>query len=290
MKTIGFIDHYLDEWHAENYPRWIRESGLGSEFEVRMAWAETEAPGRRSNAEWCEAHGVELTGSLEELIGRSDCLVVLSPDNPERHEALALPALASGKPTCIDKPFAPDLAAARRIFAAADERKTPMFSSSALRFAAELNQAREKLAGGDLEFVATGGGDNFASYGVHQAEMLVALTGKAAQRVKYCGTPHAALVIAEFGDGLSGSMQVIREAPFRLSAVTKEDRAFHCPEIQPAFFPRFIQAMLEFFVTGEPPFPRWQTEAVVSLLDAAFEGVKQPDVWISAAAIAEGEV
>ena len=24
MKTIGFIDYYLDEWHANNYPAWIR--------------------------------------------------------------------------------------------------------------------------------------------------------------------------------------------------------------------------------------------------------------------------
>ena len=25
MKKIGFIDFYLDEWHANNYPAWIRE-------------------------------------------------------------------------------------------------------------------------------------------------------------------------------------------------------------------------------------------------------------------------
>ena len=25
MKKIGFIDYYLDEWHANNYPRMIAE-------------------------------------------------------------------------------------------------------------------------------------------------------------------------------------------------------------------------------------------------------------------------
>lgn len=24
MKKTGFIDYYLDEWHANNYPQWIR--------------------------------------------------------------------------------------------------------------------------------------------------------------------------------------------------------------------------------------------------------------------------
>lgn len=26
MKKIGFIDYFLDEWHANNYPDWIRET------------------------------------------------------------------------------------------------------------------------------------------------------------------------------------------------------------------------------------------------------------------------
>jgi hypothetical protein len=30
MKKIGFIDYFLDEWHAENYPQWIEENRLMS--------------------------------------------------------------------------------------------------------------------------------------------------------------------------------------------------------------------------------------------------------------------
>ena len=30
MKKIGFIDYYLDEWHANNYPRMIAEASNGS--------------------------------------------------------------------------------------------------------------------------------------------------------------------------------------------------------------------------------------------------------------------
>ena len=35
--------------------------------------------------EWCRAHGVRRVGSVEELVDRSDCIAVLSPDNPELH-------------------------------------------------------------------------------------------------------------------------------------------------------------------------------------------------------------
>ena len=36
MTKIGFIDYYLDEWHADNYPAWIREASGG---EMEVAWA-----------------------------------------------------------------------------------------------------------------------------------------------------------------------------------------------------------------------------------------------------------
>ena len=34
MKTIGFIDYYLSEWHANNYPNWIKQAceGMDEEF------------------------------------------------------------------------------------------------------------------------------------------------------------------------------------------------------------------------------------------------------------------
>ncbi|MCF6175148.1 MAG: hypothetical protein L3J71_05240 [Victivallaceae bacterium] len=35
MKKIGFIDYHIDEWHANNYPKWIRESSRKNEKRVR---------------------------------------------------------------------------------------------------------------------------------------------------------------------------------------------------------------------------------------------------------------
>ena len=43
MKRIGFIDYYLDEWHANNYPQLIKEVS-GGELEVTCAYAVIDSP------------------------------------------------------------------------------------------------------------------------------------------------------------------------------------------------------------------------------------------------------
>ena len=40
MKKIGFIDYYLSEWHANNYPDFIKK--LTDDYEVAYAWAEKD--------------------------------------------------------------------------------------------------------------------------------------------------------------------------------------------------------------------------------------------------------
>ena len=82
MKKVGFIDYYLDEWHANNYPRWIKQFSNG-EMEVAYAYGLIDSPlaGRRTNAQWSKDLEIPLVDSIEELIEKSDYLVVLSPDN-----------------------------------------------------------------------------------------------------------------------------------------------------------------------------------------------------------------
>ena len=140
MLKIGFIDYYLDEWHANNYPAWIREASNG-EMEVAYCWAEMDAPnGGLTSQAWADQHGAVLCSTQEELIAKSDVLCVLAPDNPETHERLTRLALESGKITYVDKTFAPDTAAAQRMIALAEAHNTPMITTSALRYATEYQQ------------------------------------------------------------------------------------------------------------------------------------------------------
>jgi hypothetical protein len=57
MQKIGFIDYYLDEWHANNYPRWIAESPVNtSGAALSFAWGERDSPGGVSSAGWCMSY------------------------------------------------------------------------------------------------------------------------------------------------------------------------------------------------------------------------------------------
>lgn len=37
MKTVGIIDYYINEWHADNYPAWLEEANreLGTDYQVK---------------------------------------------------------------------------------------------------------------------------------------------------------------------------------------------------------------------------------------------------------------
>lgn len=54
MKKIGFIDFFLDEWHANNYPEWIRENcrAMRRDCDLNYAWAETNRPGGLDTTAW----------------------------------------------------------------------------------------------------------------------------------------------------------------------------------------------------------------------------------------------
>jgi len=41
MKTVGFIDYFLDEWHANKYPAMIKERTNG-EFQVKYAYGKVD--------------------------------------------------------------------------------------------------------------------------------------------------------------------------------------------------------------------------------------------------------
>ena len=53
---VGFIDYYLDEWHANNYPAWIKEASNG-EMEVTLAYGLIEKNGQMTLAEFRDALG-----------------------------------------------------------------------------------------------------------------------------------------------------------------------------------------------------------------------------------------
>ncbi|MDD5599576.1 MAG: Gfo/Idh/MocA family oxidoreductase, partial [Victivallaceae bacterium] len=236
--------------------------------------------GKKPLKEWCSEMNIVQAASIEQVVDGCDCICVLSPDNSERHEDLADLALRSGKPVYIDKTFAPSLAAAKRMFAKAKEYGTPLMSSSALRYAPELEKALTEIDGQAINSVLTvGGGGSFEIYAIHQLEMLVKLLGSGAVRVLQStnGVSHSMLI--DYADQRRGAFNFIPGQGFQITAQYGDLKSIHFDRMTD-FFPCFIEAMLEFFDTGICLIPESETLEIAALIEAGTAALRQPGVWV----------
>ncbi len=271
MKTIGFIDYYLNEWHADNYPGWIRQVNreTGSRFEVAYAWAEKE-----DSADWfCQKHGGQKCTSLEELCERSDCLVILAPSNPEKHLEYARIALSYGKRTYIDKTFAPDLETARKIYSCAEKNGADLFSTSALRYATEL----DAYAGTD-SVITTGGGSSLEEYIIHQIEMIVKLLQSRTKALRVEKQTGEYIISLRYANEKQAAMIYADPLPFSILGQSAGTERY--TEIRSDYFPGLIKDMLHYFETGEKSFDKQETFEVMRIREAVLLGCKKPGEWI----------
>lgn len=280
-KKIGFIDYSIDEWHANNYPRMIHESSRKDEFEIHLAWEEITKPGVRSLGKWCADFDIKAANGIKQVVEECDCIVVLAPSDPQMHEQLSDLALRSGKPVYIDKPFAPDTATAKRMIEKAAKYKTPMMSSSALRFGSELQKAvSQTLAEEKAYFASTlGGGSSFWEYSIHQIEMLVMLLGTGATRVMQCGRGDSQLMLIDYPDKRRGVMKRMKCCGFQAAFEYGNEECQAIKEM-PDFFKCFIDALLEFFVTGKPSVSPEEMLEVMSLLETGIKALDSLDCWV----------
>lgn len=276
MMKIGFIDYYLDEYHANNYPKMIKELS-GGRYEVAYAYGKIDSPiGGITNKEWAEKNGVELLGSIEEVIEKSDRLIVLSPDNPEMHEELCELPLKSGKLVYVDKTFAPDKATAERIFAHAKAHNTKCYSTSALRFASELKEIDKT----SIYKIYSEGPGTYEIYSIHQIEPIVCLMGSRAKQVMFTGESNHPSMIIKFEDGRYAQMYQTVHSPFRMT-IDKEDNSSYACEMGWDFFNPFLEEVIKFFDTGVVPVPEEQTIDVIAIREAGFKAMNMPYTWVN---------
>lgn len=278
MKKIGFIDYYLDEWHANNYPEYIKRQSNGR-YEVCYAYGMIDSPiGGMTNKEWSEKYNIPLLNSIEEVIEKSDLLIVLSPDNPEMHLELTDLPLKSGKLVYVDKTFAPDKETAIKIFENADAHNTKCFSSSALRFVTELKEIdTDKI----FKIYSEGPG-TYDMYSIHQIEPVMSLMKCRVKRIMALSDKIHPSLLIEFEDGRLVQMYHRFDGEpgtFRIT-VCYEDNTADIHVIKSDYFSLFIDAMIEFFDTGVIPVPKEQTIDVIAVRTAGLKAFETPFTWI----------
>lgn len=281
MIRIGFADNYLDNWHANYYPGFLREAiaKYGYDAAVTDAYALRDREGGMTSAQWCRKNHVHLAESMEEMIGNVDAIMVIAADNSAWHEEVCRLPLASGKPVFVDKTFAPDQETARRMFARAKEHHTPVMSTSAQRYCSSIMDYLERKKG-KTRFMSTVGPHDLSNYAVHQFEPIVAVMGVGVRRVKaFAVGEKVTQMILDYGDGRIASFtqtpNPYAEFNFMVSDGEKGERLDSSD-----YYVNAMKAILDFFETKVSPVPKEETMEVIRLIDAAKEARKKPDVWL----------
>lgn len=277
MKKIGFVDYYISEWHANNYPSWMADCAeYGSGYKIAYAWAELDKSPEDgvTTAEWCEKNGAEKCDTIEELCEKSDVIVILAPSNPEKHLGYAEAVLKYGKRTYIDKTFAPDLETAKKIFALGEKYGASFFSSSALRYATELDEYPECKT-----IMTTGGGETAEEYIVHQAEMVVKKVGIGATKVRADKMGAQTEFLIAYDDGREAKMIYGQGFPFA-AYMWAEGQAPKYKAAKSSFFKLLAADVLRFFETGETSFDGAQTLEVMKIRDGVLKAEKALGEWV----------
>ena len=281
MKKIGFIDYYISEWHANNYPEWIKQANaeLGYDYELCYAFAEeyvSPVDGVNTD-EWCEKMCVTRCHTAEELCEKSDVIIILAPSNPEKHLELAKKAFPSGKPVYVDKSFADTVENANEIFALAEKYGVKFFSSSALRYATELDEV------GACTAIATmGGSGTVEEYIIHQAEMVVKKLGRGAKEIKAQKlSDYQYTFTVRYDDERRAGMHFIQGGvPFAVFMNPAENPATIYKVIQSNTFGGLIKDILTFFETGDLSFDTAEILEVNRITVAAVKAKNNLDIWV----------
>ena len=265
-KRIGFVDDNLENFHANVYLKLLRNELQHRCFVVAGCTGMRPRAGRK----WAEANGVPWFPDAAGLNEAVDCFMVLAPSTPETHLELCKQVFPYGKPTYVDKTFAPDLSTAKRIFALADRHRVPMQTTSALRYT-EVQDYVEEIGHGQIRHMVTwGGGRSFGEYAIHPLELAVSCMGPGVRRVMRRGAGKQSQLLLDYTRGRTAVVNVYTgsSTPFAASVTTaKTTRHFQVDSSR--IFLNTADAVLDLFEAGKPGIDRKESLIIRRILDAA---------------------
>ena len=276
MVKIGIVDYFIDEWHSNTYLGLFDEAfkEMNLDYQISYGWAEMDRfENRLSTKEWCDKNNITVCDTIEELCEKSDRILILAPANPETHLRFVEKVFPFGKPTYVDKTFAPDYATAKKIMELSKKYNTPFFTTSALRYASEIN-----------EFIGTkkvsidGGGRLLDEYVIHQLEMLVKTIGTGAEKLRLTNTEKETVIKIAYSDERSATLHYNPDYPF----IYRGEKNGEMVEVEPAsdYFKVLICKILTFFETGEVDFKMEETAEVMKLREKVITAKETPNTWL----------
>lgn len=234
-----------------------------------------------------KAMGVEMVSSIDELINKVDTVLLESNDG-RPHYTQALPVLRAGKRMFIDKPIAATLKDAKLIFEASRKYKTPIFTSSALRFDSNVQRVVSgsvgKVTGADVYTPAEIDKNHMdlAWYAIHGVEMLFTVMGQGCKTVSRVYRDGTDLVTGVWEDGRIGTVRGIRQGASAIAGIAFGEKGIASLGPFSSYDPLIAQ-IITFFQTGIPPVSEAETMEIFSFIRAADLSRKHKGATISLA-------
>lgn len=231
--------------------------------------------------------GVEIVGSIRELLGKVDA-VLLNTNDGRLHLEQALEVFRAGKPVFIDKPVAASLADAIAIFAAAERYGVPTFTSSTLRYTADVQAVR----GGSIGRVT--GADTYSParlepthpdlfwYGIHGVEMLFTVMGTGCETVVRQHTEDTDVVTCMWNDGRIGSFRGLRAGRTSYGGTAFGEDGIEILEYSGGYDGLTTQ-VAAFFDSGIAPVSAAETLEIFAFMEAAEESKRRGGTAVSTA-------
>jgi predicted dehydrogenase len=227
-----------------------------------------------------DRYGVEIVGSIDELLKKVDVVLIESVDGRPHLQQLA-PVLKAGKKVFIDKPIAGSLADVLRIFQLSAEYKIPLFSSSSLRFSPGIAAVRKNPKVGKVI-----GCDAFGPcslerhhpdlfwYGVHGVESLYTIMGTGCKTVTRSHTKDTDFVAGVWADGRIGTFRGIRNGKADYGAtVFGSDGVVNAKGS--GAYEALVVEFCKYFRTGVVPVSPEETTEMFAFMEAADESKRQ---------------
>ena len=228
-----------------------------------------------------EKYAVEIVDSIDDLVKKVDVVLIESVDG-RPHLEQVMPVLKAGKKVFIDKPIAGSLADVLMIFELAKMYKTPVFSSSSLRYTTNIRAAKDdpKLGKvlGCISYspceIEPHHPDLFW-YGVHGCEALYTIMGTGCKSVSRTYTKDTDTVTGVWTDGRVGTYRGLRSGKADYGTVVFGAKGIVNTTGYVGGYKPLVVEIAKFFRTGTAPVSAEETIELFAFMEAADESKRQ---------------
>ncbi len=287
-RRVGIIG--LDTSHATAFTKILNDPGAGDRYagyRVTAAFPEgsrdiessvSRIP--RYTAEMREM-GVEIVGSIDELLSRVD-VVLLETNDGRQHLEQALPVFEARKPVFIDKPLGGSLAEVVAILDAARRLGAPVFSSSPLRYFKGWNGATAGAGSVHNAFAWSPAHlepthPDLFWYGIHAVEQLYAVMGPGCESVVRAHSEAADVVVGIWAGGRTGTVLGTRSGKFDYGGIAfGEERVVPLGSFDG--YEPLVEEIARFFRSGEAFVAANTTPEIYTFMEAADESKRRGGV------------